>query len=91
MKLSKILLITLLVFSISLNLKSIENKGFKLGLNLSTLTNQDKIDPELSPNISMGILINSKINNRISFQPELRFMLRRITFDGRVEQNIDND
>jgi len=91
MKLYIAILITCFAFLTVLNSFDFNNKGFKLGLNYSNLTHQDKIDTSFTPNITFGCFLSSGITNRIYFQPELKFVMKRIKADGRVAQYIDND
>ena len=91
MRLSKSVIIAIFFLLNVFTLRGIESKGIKLGLNLTSLNDQNNVDAQISPNISLGFFLNQKISNHISFQPEIYLAFRKINFDGQMEQNIDND
>jgi len=90
MNLMRISIIFVLIILLS-NLFAIDEKGFKIGFNYSTITGSEMDNAEFCPNFSAGLFASKRLNNWLVLQSELMFSSKGSNYDGKERLYIDND
>jgi hypothetical protein len=88
MKSGKMLLVILLLTG---SLYALEEMGFKAGIGTTTLSGSDANNASLQIGFSAGVYANARLNEWLSFQPELLLSRRGATVDGTERVTTDND
>ena len=81
----KFLYITFLVLVLTTSAfaQQVKGKGFKLGLNVASITGEDVEDPEPKAGFVGGAYITIEMNDVFSIQPELLFSMKGAYFEDK--------
>lgn len=70
---------------------ALEEMGFKAGIGTATLSGSDADNAAMQIGFNVGVYANAKVNEWLSFQPELLLSKRGAEVDGTERVTIDND